>query len=165
MNNGAKIRIVTGGQTGADRGALQAALDRGVPCGGWCPDGRQAEDGEIPAFFPVRELPGGDYAERTVRNARDADAICVVRFGETDPGSKLATAACRREDKPYLYLDAHETEADDAAMQLLEFVKSNNVKTLNVSGPRASLHPAAEAWTRAVLRTFLMALQDRRMQR
>lgn len=157
------IRIITGGQTGADRGAMQAALDRGIPCGGWCPEGRKAEDGSIPLIYPVRELPGGDYAERTVRNALEADASCIVRFDTTDPGSKLATAACRREEKPYLYLEAHETEAETAAMELLEFVKANSVHVLNVSGPRASLHPAAAAWTRAVVRIFLMALQDRRM--
>ena len=153
------IRIVCGGQTGADRGAMNAALDRGVPLGGWCPEGRKSEDGTIPQFYPLTELPGSDYPQRTLRNVLDSDATCIVRFNDIDAGSKLAAAACRREGKPYTYLDAHELDSDEAARALEQFVVDNGVHVLNVSGPRASTHPAAESWTRAALRTFLMALQ------
>ncbi len=155
------IEIISGGQTGADRGALMAALDRGVPCGGWCPEGRKAEDGSVPAFFPVRVLAGADYPERTLKNVLDSDATCIVRFTALDPGSKLAAAACRREDKPYVYLDAHDIDTQDAARKLLEFVRENDVSKLNISGPMASLHPAAETWTRAAVRVFLIALNGR----
>ncbi len=157
-----KIRIISGGQTGSDRGALMAALDRGIPCGGWCPADRQDERGVIPAIFPVRPLAGADPAKRTVRNALESDATCIVRFRELDEGSKLAAAACRRENKPYLYLDAHELEVEEAAQELRRFVREHQITTLNISGPRASGHPAAESWTRRVVRTFLMAWQDRR---
>lgn len=156
------IRIVCGGQTGSDRGAMLAALDRGIPLGGWCPDGRKAEDGTIPVFFPLRELPGADYPERTLRNVLDSDATCIVRFHDVDAGSKLAAAACRREGKPYTYLDAHQLDSDDAAEALARFVSENDVRVLNISGPRASAHPAAESWTRAALRACLAALQARR---
>ena len=156
------IRIVCGGQTGTDRGAMMAALDRGIPLGGWCPDGRKAEDGPIPAFYPLRELPGSDYPERTLRNVLDSDATCIVRFHDIDAGSKLAAAACRREGKPYTYLDAHDVDSDEAARALTQFVRENGVLVLNVSGPRASVHPAAESWTRAALRSFLTGLQTRR---
>ena len=157
-----RIRIVTGGQTGADRGALLAAMDRGVPCGGWCPEGRKAEDGRIPAVFPLRELASADYPERTVRNVHDSDATCIVRFESVDAGSKLAAAACRREGKPYIYLDAHKTDSDKAAQELLEFVREHAVTCLNVSGPRTSEHPAAKSWTRATVREFLILLDGRR---
>jgi len=156
------VKIVSGGQTGTDRGALMAALDRGVPCGGWCPEGRKAEDGSIPRFFPVSELESADYKERTVKNVMDTDATCIVHFNGLDEGSKLAAAACRREQKPYLYLDAHEIDSITAATDLLRFVREHDVDTLNVSGPRASLHPAAQAWTRATIREFLIYLSDRR---
>ncbi|MEL7537269.1 MAG: putative molybdenum carrier protein [Pseudomonadota bacterium] len=153
------LRIVCGGQTGTDRGAMLAALDRGVPIGGWCPDGRKAEDGPIPLFYPLRELPGSDYPERTLRNVLDSDATCIVRFDGVDAGSKLAAAACRREGKPYTYLDAHTIDSDDAAAELESFIREHKIKVLNVSGPRASAHPAAEAWTRAALRSCLTTLQ------
>lgn len=164
MQARSSIKIVSGGQTGSDRGALMAALDRGMPCGGWCPADRKAEDGEVPAFFPVRELPDADYDKRTLRNVMDSDAVCIVRFTELDPGSKLAAAACRRENKPYLYLDAHDIDTETAATLLFDFVREHDVDVLNVSGPRASLHPAAESWTRAAVREFLYALSDRRRQ-
>ncbi|MEM1263741.1 MAG: putative molybdenum carrier protein [Pseudomonadota bacterium] len=156
------LRIVCGGQTGADRGAMMAAFDRGVPLAGWCPSGRKAEDGTIPSFYPVRELADSDYPERTLRNVLDSDATCIVRFSDVDAGSKLAAAACRREDKPYLYLDAHELDSDDAAGVLEGFIREHAVAVLNVSGPRASTHPAAESWTRAALRRCLAALQSGR---
>ncbi len=156
------ITIISGGQTGTDRGALMAALDRGVPCGGWCPEGRKSEDGVIPPVYPLRELPGADYPERTLRNVIDSDATCIVVFAEVDPGSKLAAAACRRENRPYLKLDAHERDSDAAAAELEAFVREHTVKRLNVSGPRASQHPAAQAWTRAAVRELLIRLSGRR---
>lgn len=141
-----------------------AAMDRGVPCGGWCPQGRRAEDGQVPAIFPVRETDSPDYRDRTVKNVRDTDATCIVHFNGLDDGSKLAAAACRREQKPYLYLDAHEIDSESAATDLLRFVREHDVDALNVSGPPASLHPAAQAWTRATIREFLICLADRRRQ-
>ncbi|MEM7278211.1 MAG: putative molybdenum carrier protein [Pseudomonadota bacterium] len=156
------IRIISGGQTGSDRGALMAALDRGVPCGGWCPADRKAEDGLIPSIYPVRELANADYPERTLRNVLDSDATCIIRFTTVDAGSKLAAAACRREKKPYLYLDAHDTDTDEAGVQLLAFIRENDITVLNVSGPRASAHPAAASWTRTVVRQCLSDIQARR---
>jgi len=70
--------VVSGGQTGVDRGALDAALDLGFPCGGWCPEGRQAEEGVIPARYPLNELIGGGYEERTQKNVEDSDGTLVI---------------------------------------------------------------------------------------
>jgi hypothetical protein len=72
------VRVVSGGQTGVDRAALDAALACGLPCGGWCPRGRRAEDGPIDPGYPLRETPGDDYAERTEWNVRDSDATLVL---------------------------------------------------------------------------------------
>ena len=66
-------RIISGGQTGVDRGALDAALKASISCGGWGPKGRKAEDGPIPERYPLQELPGADYLHRTRRNVVDSD--------------------------------------------------------------------------------------------
>jgi len=75
------LKFISGGQTGVDRGALDAALDVGAPCGGWCPVGRKAEDGVIAPRYPLVELPGRGYLPRTRRNVLDSDATLVVTFG------------------------------------------------------------------------------------
>lgn len=151
-------RIVSGGQTGVDRGALRAALDRGVPCGGWCPEGRKAEDGRIPDFYPMTPLAGGDYVARTLRNVVDSDGTLIIYFSELEGGTKLTRDICRREGKRVLALDAIETDADDAADRIVEFVNAYRIETLNVAGPRGSRQPAAAAWTRLVLRDALSKL-------
>ena len=148
-------KVVSGGQTGVDRGALMAALDRGVPCGGWCPEGRKAEGGRIPDVFPVTPLPGGDYVARTLRNVVDSDGTVIIYFGELEGGTKLTRDICRREGKRVLLLDADEIDTDDAAAKIAEFAKAYRIGTLNVAGPRASRQPAAAAWTRLVLREAL----------
>ncbi len=149
------IRIVSGGQTGVDRGALMAALDRGVPCGGWCPAGRRAEDGRIPDFFPVRELATAEYADRTLRNVRDSDGTVVIFFSDIEGGTRLTVACCRRERRPYLLLDAHEMTTSEAARKIASFAEQHRLATVNVAGPRASRHPAACPWARAAVREFL----------
>lgn len=149
------FRIISGGQTGVDRGALIAALERGVPCGGWVPAGRKAEDGRIPEFFPMREMPTDDYAARTLQNVRDSDATVVIFFSEIEGGTELTVAYCRRERKPYLLLDAHDMDTSEAARRIAEFVTTHEASTLNVAGPRASRHPAGQAWARTAVREFL----------
>jgi putative molybdenum carrier protein len=80
------IKIVSGGQTGADRAALDWALARGVPCGGWCPKGRKAEDGPIDLKYPLKETPSSSYLQRTEWNVRDSDATVVFSIEPTLTG-------------------------------------------------------------------------------
>ena len=90
------IKIVSGGQAGADRAALDAALACGVSCGGWCPEGRLAEDGRIADSYPIVELPGAGYRQRTRRNVQDSDGTAIFSFGPPEGGRWLRckTVSC-----------------------------------------------------------------------
>ncbi len=135
------IRILSGGQTGADRAALDAALAAGVPCGGWCPAGRRAEDGVIPDRYPVVELAGGGYPARTKRNVVDSDGTAVMAFGPPTGGTKLTVDLCGRLGRPCLVVDAELATATEAAVLMAVFVLRHRVGRLNVAGPRASGQP------------------------
>jgi predicted Rossmann-fold nucleotide-binding protein len=91
------LQVVSGGQTGVDRAALDAALERGFACGGWCPRGRLAEDGPIAPRYPVRELPEGGYAVRTVRTVRDSDGTLILLCGGADRGTQLTRRTAQSE--------------------------------------------------------------------
>src|SRR5215217_2323846 len=91
-----EMKIVSGGQTGVDRAALDVALELGIECGGWCPAGRQAEDGPIDARYPLRETPSADPAQRTEWNVRDSDATLLLTTGAASPGTELTREVARR---------------------------------------------------------------------
>jgi hypothetical protein len=148
-------KIVSGGQTGVDRGALDAALECRFPCGGWCPPGRRAEDGPIPPTYPVVELGHGGYAERTVQNVVDSDGTLVIYFGELEGGTAKPVRHCIDHGKPCKLIDAQEITADRAAQLVAAFVAAHRMACLNVAGPRRSKTPEAEAYARAVIRAVL----------
>ena len=107
-------RIVSGGQSGVDRGALDAALALGFACGGWCPAGRLAEDGPIPERYPVVELAGGDYRARTRRNVQDSDGTLIIASGAPKGGTLETLRDCRRFGKPHMVVDASAVPVRDA---------------------------------------------------
>lgn len=128
-------RIVCGGQTGADRAALDWAISHGVPHGGWCPAGRMAEDGVIPARYQLTELPGGGYRQRTEANVRDSDATLIVSIApKLTGGSHETMLFARRLAKPWL----HVHPGMDWLSALRAWIDANAMSTLNVAGPRAS---------------------------
>lgn len=133
------MKIISGGQTGVDRAALDAALSLGVPCGGWCPKGRLDEHGAIPSHYPLTELSDGGYLDRTARNVGDADGTLVIHTGLPLQGGTRATAEfCTESQKPLLLIDATRCRPDDGAKLLSEFVRQRRIEILNVAGPRAS---------------------------
>lgn len=141
-------RIVSGGQTGADRAALDWALARGLPCGGWCPRGRRAEDGAIDARYPLTETPSEDYAQRTEWNVRDSDATVILSLAASlTGGSRLTRELAAKHGKPCLHLHP----GVDAPRLLAAFVRDHRVRVLNVAGPRASNEPGVYAYARQVL--------------
>ena len=150
-------RIVSGGQTGVDRGALDAALAAGFPCGGWCPEGRMAEDGAIPPRYPLSELPGAEYKQRTKRNVMDSDGTLVIYFGELSGGTQRTVRYCEQLRKLVLVVDGDAQAPEEIAAMASEFVFANEIATLNVAGPRESSQNGAAAYSRQVV-TRLVAL-------
>jgi hypothetical protein len=137
------IRIISGGQTGVDRGALDAALDADWPCGGYCPEGRLAEDGIIPDRYPLEELPGKDYLERTIRNLQEAGGTIIIYFGSLSGGTEKTLFECIAQERPYLLIDAQEVAVGQAAHRIQAFVQAHQLGSLNIAGPRASHEPEA----------------------
>jgi Circularly permutated YpsA SLOG family/Glycosyl transferase family 2 len=149
------MKIISGGQTGVDRAALDAAMSLGVDCGGWCPEGRLAETGRIPSHYPLRELAGGGYLERTAQNVRDAGGT-VIFYSEALYGGTRATADfCAQFGKPALLIDGHLGSWEEAAKQIGNFVSDNRIEILNVAGPRASQWQLGYDFAREALLLFL----------
>src|SRR5438045_4470583 len=118
------LKIISGGQTGVDRGALDAALAFEVECGGWCPAGRLAEDGTIPKRYPVMELANAGYAERTARNVADSDGTLIISKGEPIGGTRETIDRCVEMRKPYLIIDCASMSFEEAIEEATEFVES-----------------------------------------
>ena len=148
-------KIISGGQTGVDRGALDAALEAGFPCGGSCPKGRKAEDGAIAARYPLVELTSADYPPRTRRNVSDADATLILFWRELTGGTRETLRIAEALGRPVLTLDLSVKPIDDAAVEAAAFVEINGVKTLNVAGPRESTHAGAAAAARELVAALL----------
>ena len=149
------IEIRSGGQTGVDRGALDAALEIGAECGGWCPEGRTAEDGPIPDRYPMTELVGGGYPERTRRNVEDSDGTLILHFGPLSAGTLFTLQLCEELLKPVCLIDGSDTSPVDGAAKARDFVTENDIRRLNVAGPRASHCAWALDYSRDVIRGLL----------
>ena len=132
------LKVVSGGQTGVDRAALDAARAAGLPCGGWCPRGRLAEDGPIDRVYPLVETPSADYAERTEWNVRDSDGTLVVARGRATGGTALTIALARRHGKPLLVVDL---ARQPSPQEVSRWIGARAVGVLNVAGPRESQRP------------------------
>ena len=143
-------KIISGGQTGADRAALDAALDLGFPVGGFCPAGRQAEDGVIDSKYPLQELEGG-YRERTRKNVLSSDATVIFHDSAIHGGTRETLEFCIEFEKPHQLLDSSRVADDEAIQALSRFITLNEIRVLNVAGPRASDSPNIYHYVRSVL--------------
>jgi hypothetical protein len=145
-------KIISGGQTGVDRAALDAALELGLDCGGWCPKGRAAEDGVIPLRYPLIETTSDKYALRTEWNVRDSDGTLIVTRGQPTGGTAFTIDVTKRLKKPCLIVDLNDQSAPDT---VAPWLAGNQIRVLNVAGPRESTCPGIHAQAAAFLRRIL----------
>jgi hypothetical protein len=144
-------RIVSGGQTGVDRAALDWAIGNGIDHGGWCPQGRRAEDGTINERYKLRETPLSKYAQRTEWNVRDSDGTLVVTISpRLVGGTKQTLELARKYKKPLLRLSRTVPLKQNAAA-VRTFLHEHNIQTLNIAGPRSHEEPGVEDFVREIL--------------
>jgi hypothetical protein len=136
-----------------DRAALDAALELGIPFGGWCPKGRKSEDGPIPERYPLQETPSADYRVRTEKNVLDSDGTLILTFGPVSGGTAYTVKLAKKHKKPYLIVDLSLPSDPKPA---LAWLLQNEIETLNVAGPRESkvpgIHDLAVEFLRSLLR-------------
>lgn len=149
-------KIISGGQTGADRATLDVAMSLGYECGGWVPKGRLAEDGIIPDHYPnLTEAPDEQPETRTNLNVRDSDATLILSHGPLFGGSKLTKEIADELSKPSIHIDLEKITLEQAAEQLREWLSDVRPHKLNVAGPRASDDAGIYKETRAILEAVL----------
>jgi hypothetical protein len=151
-------RIVSGGQTGVDRAALDVALERGIACGGWCPRSRRAEDGPIPERYPLRETSWSGYPQRTEWNVRDSDGTLILIRGEPDRGTALTERLAKQRKKPCIVVDLGQPWD---LQEVRQWIETNRIATLNVAGPRESSSPGIGDEARRFLRELLIGEASR----
>lgn len=159
-------KVICGGQTGVDQAALRAAKDCGLEIGGWCPPGRESEDGVIPAEFPLKETPHDwspdapdvPRSQRTEWNVRDSGGTLVIAPGDGNrsgcptipgPGTKWTIECARRYGRPVLVCSANDPSAKN---KILKWLDTFAVKALNVAGPSESESPGIGERVYALLR-------------
>jgi Circularly permutated YpsA SLOG family len=150
------FQIVSGGQTGVDRASLDLALEFGIPISGWCPKGFKAEDGTIDPKYNLKETPTDVYAERTEWNARDSDGTLILLYGEAEGGTAWTIECAQKYSRPIMVVQMEEP-ADLGSF--LDWIETNQIKILNIAGPRESLSPGnIYRLTKQTLKQFLEAL-------
>lgn len=137
-------KIVTGGQTGVDRGALDAAIALGIQHGGWCPRGRLAEDGPIAARYQLQELDSSDYADRTERNVIDSDGTLILYRDRLQGGTALTNRLAKAHGKPLLRVRLDRTIEFE---KIVRWIADEGIEVLNIAGPRGSSHPDLQPQT------------------
>jgi hypothetical protein len=153
-------KIISGGQTGADRAALDVAIELGIPHGGWVPKGRKTEAGSLPAKFQVKETPTEDCSSRTEKNVLDSDGTLIISHGELTGGSDYTRQMAQKHEKPWIHVDASRVSVDAAAELIRAWISGSQIRILNVAGPRASEVPLIYSTTKKILKNLLQPVHS-----
>ncbi len=153
------MKIISGGQTGVDRAALDVALNHGIECGGWCPAGRLDELGRIPDHYLVKELKEGGYAERTLQNVQDSGGTVIIYFDKLRGGTEYTVECCNKLQRQHVLIDAAKISSECAAKLTVDLVRNHKIDILNVAGPRESEWANGYAYAFRALDVFLSGLQ------
>jgi len=148
-------KIISGAQTGADRAALDFAINNDIPHGGWVPKGRKAEDGMVPAKYQVKEAPTSEYSRRTELNVIDSDGTLILSHGELAGGSALTQKLAEKHQKPCLHINLNKKPEFQATVDITHWISANKIEVLNVAGSRASHDSKIYASTLSILETVL----------
>ncbi len=145
-------KIVSGGQTGADQGALAACVQRKFPYGGWVPKGRRTEKGKVPAKYRMRQHWSRHYPPRTEKNVVDSDGTVIFAFGKPDGGSLLTIDFAKKHNKPWLAVDL-ERSVDEAVAKVVRWIRRRlpDGAVLNVAGSRRSKAPGIHMAVKKVM--------------
>ncbi len=146
------MKIISGGQTGVDRAALDAAIELGIAQGGWCPLGRLAEDGRIPDCYQLRETDSPEYVVRTERNVVESDATLILYRDRIAGGTELTLRLAQRHGRPHVTVDL---DAAPEPAEVRRWLDQERVEILNVAGPRESQCPGIGALAREFLARVL----------
>ena len=153
-------KVVSGGQTGADRAALDVAIELGIPHGGWVPKGRKTERGPLPAKYQLKEMPTADYPKRTEQNVIDSDGTMIVCHGPLTGGSEYTRRMADKHDKPWIHVDTSRISVEAAVEFVRAWINGSDVKVLNVAGPRASKDPRIYITVRKLLTAVLESMHE-----
>ena len=134
-------KIISGGQTGADQGALDASIKYSLPHGGWVPKGRLTENGRLPDEYKLKEMPTKNYPARTEKNVLASDGTVIITHGKLTGGSALTKKLAKKHKLPCLHINLNEIPAFLAASKINAWINENNIEILNVAGSRASKDP------------------------
>lgn len=151
---GLEISIVSGGQTGVDRAALDWAIQRGLSHGGWCPRGRLAEDGEIDRRYALRETESTSYRQRTRQNVIDSDGTLILNIGELRAGTLSTLRFAERYGKPHRVVQLDREPRGDDPPFVMAWVRHHGIAILNIAGPRESTRPGIYGLAREFLESL-----------
>jgi hypothetical protein len=151
-------KIVSGGQTGADRAALDVAIQFGIPHGGWIPKGRKTERGPLPAEYQLKEMPTADYPKRTEQNVMDSDGTMIVCHGPLTGGSEYTRKLADKQDKPWIHVDTSRISVEAGVEFVRAWINGSDVRVLNVAGPRASKDPKIYGATKRLLTLLIKTM-------
>lgn len=153
------LQIISGGQTGVDRAALDFALENKIDCYGWCPKGRMAEDGPIPLSYPLKETNESRYRERTIKNVEESQGLLVFVDDKPDKGTILAIDQAEKQNIP-TYIIHLTMNVEDQETGILNLFENSDISVINIVGPRESNSPGIYNKTKAFLEELFFRLEE-----